>query len=61
MKASETALGPGRAHDRRGGAPTGWMAALPTKKQAEKNKNKNVDGRCLIICQIAEDLPHLIQ
>ena len=37
MKASETALGPGRAHERRAGAPTGRMTALPTKKQANIN------------------------
>ena len=37
MKASGTALGPGRAHDRRAGAPAERMTALPTKKQAEKN------------------------
>ena len=36
MKASGTALGPGRAHGRRAGAPTGRMTALPTKKQAEE-------------------------
>ena len=48
MKASETALGPGRAHDRRAEAPTGRMTALPTKKQ-EKNKKIAVDGRSLII------------
>ena len=60
MKASVTALGPGRGHSRRAGAPTGRMTALPTKKQAEKKKIA-VDGRCLIIYLIAEDLPHLIQ
>ena len=38
MKASETALGPGRAHDRRARAPTGRMTAFPTKKQAKKQK-----------------------
>ena len=37
MKASETALGPGRAHDRRAGAPTGRVTVLPTKKHAKKN------------------------
>ena len=37
MKASETALGPGLAHDRRAGAPMGRITALSTKKQAEKN------------------------
>ena len=31
-KATGTALGPGRAHDRRAGAPTGRMTALPSKK-----------------------------
>ena len=61
MKASGTALGPGRAHGRRAGAPTGRMTALPTKKQAEKKFFFAVDDRCLIICQIAEGLPHLIQ
>ena len=35
MKASETAIGPGRAHDRRAGAPTGRMTARPTKKQSK--------------------------
>ena len=48
MKASETALGPGRAHDRRTGAPTGRMTALPTKKQAREKKIA-VDGSSLII------------
>ena len=38
MKASETALGRGRAHDRRAGAPTGRMTTLPTKKEAKKKK-----------------------
>ena len=38
MKASETALGPGRAHDRRAGAPTGRMTAHPTKKEAKEKK-----------------------
>ena len=38
MKASETAIGPGRTHDRRAGAPTGRMTAIPTKKRAKKNK-----------------------
>ena len=47
-KASGTVLGPGCAHDRRAGAPTGWMTALPTKKQAKKN-NFDVDGRSFII------------
>ena len=37
MKASGTALGLRRTYYRRAGAPTGRMAALPTKKQAEKN------------------------
>ena len=37
MKAAEAALGPSRAHDRRAGAPTGRMTALPTKKQAKNN------------------------
>ena len=40
MKASGTALGPGRAHGRRAGAPTGRMTALPTKKQAEKKNRR---------------------
>ena len=40
MMAPETALGPGRAHDRWAGAPTGRMTALPTKKEAKK-KNKS--------------------
>ena len=35
MIASETALGPDRTHDRRAGAQTGRMTALPTKKQAK--------------------------
>ena len=35
-KATGTALRPGRAHDWRAGAPTGWMTALPSKKLAEK-------------------------
>ena len=38
MKASEMALVPVRAHDRRAGAPTGRMTTLPTKKQVEKIK-----------------------
>ena len=42
------ALGPGRAHDRRAGAPTGQMTALPTKKHAKK-KVVAVDGMSLII------------
>ena len=37
MKASETALRPGHAHDRRTEAPTGRMTALPMNKQAENN------------------------
>ena len=48
MKASETALGPGRAHDRRTGAPTGRVTALPTKKQAKKKKFA-VDGGSLLL------------
>ena len=36
MKPSVTALGPGRTHDRRAGAPTGRMTALPTKREAKK-------------------------
>ena len=48
MKASETALGPDRAHDQRAGAPTGRMTALPTKKEAKKKKFA-VDGRSFII------------
>ena len=35
-KAIGTALGPGRAHNRRAGVPTGRMTALPSKKQGEK-------------------------
>ena len=35
MKASETALGLGCTHDRRAGAQTGRMTALPTRKQAK--------------------------
>ena len=42
MKASETALSPGRAHDRRAGAPTGRITALQTKKQAEKKKRRRL-------------------
>ena len=49
MKAFETALGPGRAHDRRAGAPTGRMTAHPTKKEAKKKKIVAVDGRSFII------------
>ena len=48
MMAPETALGPGRAHDQRAGAPTGWMTALPTKKEAKKKKIA-VDGGTFII------------
>ena len=35
MKASETARGLRRTHDRRAGAPTGRMTGLPTRKQAQ--------------------------
>ena len=48
MKAYETALGRGRAHNRRAGAPTGRMTALPTRKQAKKKKIA-VDGGGFII------------
>ena len=48
MKASETAIGPGRTHDRRAGDPTERMTALPTKKEAKKNIIA-VDGRSFII------------
>ena len=48
MKAAETAVGRGRAHDRRAGAPTGRMTAFPTKKEAKK-KNFDVDGRSFMI------------
>ena len=47
IKASETALGPGRAHDRRAGAPTGRMTAHPTKKRQRKKKFA-VDGRSFL-------------
>ena len=47
MKAAETAIGPSRTHDRRAGAPTGRMTALPTKKEAKKKKIA-VDGRSLL-------------
>ena len=50
MKATGTVLGPGRAHERRAGAPTGRMTALRTKNQAEKSFFA-VDGRCLVMCQ----------
>ena len=50
MKASGTALGPGRAHGWRTGATTGWMTVLETKKKAQKTIF-TVDGRCLMFCQ----------
>ena len=48
MKAAETALGPGRAHDRRASAPTGRMTALPTKKQARKKNSPLMAGGLLL-------------
>ena len=54
------ALGPGCAHDRRAGSPTGRMTALPSKKQAEK-KHFAVDGRCLIMRLVTKSPPYSIQ
>ena len=39
-KATRTALSPDRAHNRRVGAPTERMTALPSKKQADKKHNR---------------------
>ena len=59
-KATGTALGPGRAHDRQAGAPMGRMTALPSEKQGEK-KSFTVDGRCLIVRLVTKSPPHSIQ
>ena len=50
-KATGTALGPGRAHERRAGAPTGRMTAFPSKKQVGRMLFA-VGGRCLIVHQV---------
>ena len=48
-KPTGTALGPGRAHDRRVGVPTRRRTALPSKEQGAEKNNFAVDGRCLIM------------
>ena len=60
MQATGKASGPGHAHYRRIGPPTGQMSARPTTKQARR-KTIAVNGRYLIIRKSLESQRHGIQ
>ena len=47
--ATGTTLGPGCAHDWRAGSPTGWMTALPSRKQGDKKNVSPLTAR-VILC-----------
>lgn len=48
MEPAGTAVGPGRAHSRQAGAPTGRMTSHPSKKHAEKTKQSPLTAGVLL-------------
>ena len=59
MQATGKASGPGPAHYRRVGAPTGRMTARPKSKQ--RKMVCAIEGWCLIVCKRLKGQPHGVQ